>query len=174
MKIKVDVNTTKKDYLAFQLHHTYRYIWVYLILFAFVVLLAALLIKNTLETGKINDSLVVLLCIATAIFLYVAINNVLKILKNAKNEDKKPVFEYTFTKGGIHCDSNGKSFDLPWTKVYKVTEIKKMFLVYINKESALIVPKQYFKSEDDINEFRQTLLFAPRKKEKKPVKKGIL
>lgn len=167
MKIKVEVNTTKKDYMSFHVKNAYRSAWIYILLVALVAVLAVLNIRYANRTGGIDDSLFIMLAMACAMLVYIIINNVVKIIKAAKKEEAKPVFEYTFTKGGMHCDSSGRSFDLQWKDVYKVTEYKNMFLVYINKNSAFILPKSSFKSESDIELFSQTLLFKPVKKKSK-------
>lgn len=172
MKIKVDVNATKKDYLSFHVQNMYRSLWIYVLLMALVIILLILNIQYHGRTGQIDDSLVVMLIMACVMFLYVLVNNIVKVLRAAKKEEEKPVFEYTFTKGGMHCDSNGRSFDLNWKEVYKVVELKNMFLVYINKNSAFIIPKYAFNSDDDIELFSQNLLFEPAKKRKNEVKKN--
>lgn len=167
MKIKAEVNTTKKDYLSFHVKNAYRSVWIYILLAALVAVLAVLNIRYVNRTGKTDDSLVIMFAMACVMFIYVAVNNIVKIIKAAKKEEAKPVFEYTFTKGGMHCDSSGRSFDLQWKDVYKVTEFKNMFLVYINKNSAFIVPKSSFESEEDIELFSKTLLFKPAKNKNK-------
>lgn len=163
MTIKVNVNTTKKDYLSFHIKNAYRSAWVYVLLLLLVAVMIALNLNYYNTIGQINDSYVIMLIMSCVMLLYVAINNVIKVLKAAKREESKPEFEYTFTKGGMHCDSAGRSFDLLWKDVYKVTEFKNMFLVYINKNSAFIVPKASFKDDGDIELFSNTLLFEHKK-----------
>ncbi len=174
MKIQVDVNTTKQDYYDFQKHHTLRYIWIYILLAVLTGLLAAVNIRIYKNTGVLNYLTVFINIIALIMLVYMVVTSILKIKNTAKAEEKKPVFVYIFTKGGVHCASNGKSFDLTWDKIYKVTEVKEMFLVYLNQESALIVPKRFFTSEADVEEFRKELLFKPRKRSKIVKNKGIL
>lgn len=170
MTIKVNVNTTKKDYLSFHIKNAYRSAWVYVLLLLLVAVMIALNLSHYNRIGQINDSYVIMLIMSCVMLLYVAINNVIKVVKAAKREAAKPEFEYTFTKGGMHCDSAGRSFDLLWKDVYKVTEFKNMFLVYINKNSAFIVPKSSFKNEEDIELFGKTLLFEPIKNKKREQK----
>lgn len=163
MKIKVSVNTTKKDYLSFHMKTVYRSLWIYVLLVVLVIALLVMNIQYHNRTGKTEDSLIVMLIMACFMLLYVLINNIIKLVKAAKKEKEKPVFEYTFTKGGMHCDSNGRSLDLTWQEIYKVVETKKMFLVYLNKSSAFIIPKSAFESDEDIELFSSTLLFEPKK-----------
>lgn len=174
MKIKAVVNTTKKDYIEFQKCNLYKYMWMYFTLAALVVFIGVLMIVQMNKTGYINDMLLMLFVIIILLFLYMIINSIIKITKQAKKEDCKPVFDYTFTKGGVHCESGDRSFDLPWIKVYMVKESKKMFFVYINKNSAFIVPKRCFASESDIVEFRDNFLFKPKKTEKRKKTKPLL
>ncbi len=166
MKIQVDVNTTNKDYSAFQRHHILRYIWIYAVLGLVAGVLLGLLIADRKTTGVFNEILTACFFIVMAAFLYLIVNAIITMAKTAKLENKKPVFSYTFTKGGVNCRSNGKSFDLAWTKVYRVKEIRSMFLIYTDKQNAFIVPKRCFANESDISEFRDNLLFEPRKNEK--------
>lgn len=170
MKIYADVNTTKQDYLSFQKHNALKFVWIYVLVAIFAALLLWLVIKSKNTTGEINALYLICFALVCIVFVYMLVNSTVRIIKNSNREAKKPTFSYTFTKGGVHCESNGKSFDLAWTQVYKVTEAKNMFLVYINKESAFIVPKRCFASEKDIAEFRSSLLFAPRKPAKKSKK----
>lgn len=171
MKIYADVNTTKKDYISFQKHHILKFVWIYVLVALLVALILVMLIKSKNSTGEINVLYAMCFGIVCVLFVYMILNSVIRIIRSAKKEEAKPMFSYTFTKGGVHCESGGRSFDLPWTNVYKVTETEPMFLVYINKDSAFIVPKRCFKSEEDISEFRSNLLFAPRKTSKKKAKK---
>lgn len=171
MKIYVDVNTTKNDYLKFQKHHTLKYIWIYIAIALLAALVFVIMLMNKNNTGQINALYAICFAVICILLLYMIINSIVKIIKLSKKEEQKPVFSYTFTKGGVHCESGSRSFELPWTNVYKVTEIKPMFLVYLNSESAFIVPKRCFRSENDIAEFRENLLFKPRKNIKKQKKK---
>ena len=174
MKINVEVSTTKHDYIRFQKRHSYKYIWVYAMLALLTILLGVLILTQKQKSGQINSISVALFIVAAGIFIYMVASSVVKIIKIAKQDDKKPIFNYTFTKGAVHCESEGRSFDLPWTKVYSVAEAKDMFLVYVNKESAFIIPKRCFKNDNDIAEFRDNLLFEPRKIEKVKPKKPLL
>lgn len=163
MRINVDVNTTKKDYYKFQLYHSYRFAWIYFLIFAVDIALLVTFISDWNKTGVFNPLLAFVLAIGIIAFIYIVSNNIIRMTKTAKMEDTKPVFHYSFTKGNMHCEANGSSFDVSWSEVYKVIEIKKMFLVYIKKDAALIVPKASFNSEEDIVAFRENILFKPGK-----------
>ena len=163
MRINVDVNTTKKDYYAFQLYHSYRFAWIYAFIFIMDVALLVALLSQWQKTGEVNSFLAFVLAIGIVAFVYIVANNIIRMVKTAKLEDSKPVFHYTFTKGTMHCDADGNGFDLAWSQLYKVIETKKMFLVYVNKEAALIVPKSSFNSNEDIEAFRENILFKPGK-----------
>ena len=163
MRINVDVNTTKKDYYNFQMYHSYRFAWIYALIFIMDISLLVVLLTEWNKTGKFNPLLAFILAAGIVAFVYIVTNNIIRMTKTARLEDKKPVFHYTFTKGNMHCEADGNSFDLAWSQIYKVIETKKMFLVYVNKEAALIVPKVSFNSQDDIVAFRESILFKPGK-----------
>ncbi len=171
MTIRIDVKTTKKDYLLFQWHNIFTYAWIYLVLLCIEIPVLLILDYVKSKTGVYNAGIIAFSIIIAIIFVILLIRNVVDTLKCLKREKEKPEFQYTFTKGGLKCESAGKCFNVAWTDVYKVVEKRDMFMVFLRPESVIILPKRFFSNDNDIEEFRKNLLFAPKKSEKNKNKK---
>lgn len=69
---------------------------------------------------------------------------------------KKEVF-YTISKTGIY-QKIGKSHSLiEWKSILYVREHKDLFLIYLTKRAALILPKRYFESNEDVGCFKNMI-----------------
>lgn len=79
-------------------------------------------------------------------------------LKDYKSDHmlKKETF-YTISKKGISQKTGKSHFLVEWTNIFSIREHKGLFLIYLNKQTALIIPKRYFSSEREIRLFKDII-----------------
>ncbi|GAA0300275.1 hypothetical protein GGQ92_001512 [Gracilibacillus halotolerans] len=64
--------------------------------------------------------------------------------------------KYTITTTGITEQIIGKSHvDFKWSDVKKSFELDHLFVLYISNRSALLIPKKFFNSAEDISAFKE-------------------
>jgi hypothetical protein len=67
-----------------------------------------------------------------------------------KNELLQKETEYTFSPEGIKVQSEVTSVDRRWENVYKVIETKKYIAILESNESASVIPKHCFSSDEEL------------------------
>jgi hypothetical protein len=76
-----------------------------------------------------------------------------KIIAKKQFESDKLVqkeTEYTFSTDGVKAESNVKIVNLNWVEVLKIVETKEYFALYEMTQTANIIPKRCFASEEDV------------------------
>ncbi|RXJ02453.1 YcxB family protein [Anaerobacillus alkaliphilus] len=88
----------------------------------------------------------------------------LKIVLNFFNKmhyDRNPTLKqrmkYMINAKSIRLTGNSLQSKYVWEDILSTTEYKDMFLLYVTKTSALILPKRYFKNKEDIVRFKGLL-----------------
>lgn len=61
---------------------------------------------------------------------------------------------YDVTTEGVHQQVKRMSSFFEWSDFLKVQELEHMFLLYLSKNKAVVLPKRHFQTWDDINLFR--------------------
>jgi len=83
-----------------------------------------------------------------------------KIIAKKQFESNKLVqkeTEYTFSSDGIKAESDVKIVNLHWAEVSKIVETKLYFALYEATQTANIIPKRCFASEEDVLAFSKIL-----------------
>jgi YcxB-like protein len=62
-----------------------------------------------------------------------------------------------FTPDGISSEGTGVSSKGGWVKVKRVRETKSLFLLYYSATTALVLPKRFFQSPDEMERWRQLI-----------------
>jgi hypothetical protein len=62
--------------------------------------------------------------------------------------------EYVFTEQTISASGQSFNSTMAWETLHKVRESKHFFLLFQNKQAAIMIPKTAFLSETDVNKFR--------------------
>ena len=62
---------------------------------------------------------------------------------------------YEFTSETIVVTGESCNMNMPWRTLYKVKELGKWFLLYTNRQTAMVIPKRVFSSQSDLERFRE-------------------
>ena len=90
------------------------------------------------------------------VFYRIASPFVTKIIAMKQFESDKLVqkeTEYTFSSDGVKAESDVKIVNLRWPEVSKIVETKQYFALYEKAQTANIIPKRCFASEEELLAF---------------------
>ncbi|OAS17749.1 YcxB family protein [Paenibacillus oryzisoli] len=156
-KLNIKGKLSYQDFKDFQFLHSKNKLWLQIV-YLFVIYMIVVLIQSSFST----DLLAVF--ILSGIVISVVIALISKIIINYKH---KSVFNsyklihkeymYTFDDDGISTDSEVGNGKVKWSEVYKAKQNKKLHLVYIAKNQALIIPRSFFESAVQIKELELLL-----------------
>ena len=162
MIIKTTVKETRDDMKEFQSLHLKR-----VLALPCAVLLLALSVTFVMiymHKTKMTEYLLPIAIFAIAIGLFA---NFFTKRKNAiVSTDKRPQFTYEFDSNGFSGTTGERSFKLLWENVLKVIECKNLFVIYLNNDNGIIIPKRSFKTNHELEYFRKNYLFIRKGKKK--------
>lgn len=155
---------TAKEYKKFSSFHTSR--WILWITISTYIVLFLGLIYIQYKPGDIlnfGDMAAILLisstasvCIATLIFLYAKVVIRVKATREYKSDQLiKNELTYTFSDAGIHQKRGRSINDIDWNEIVSIKEFAPMFLIYLSRNKAMIIPKRFFESEEEIKLFKK-------------------
>ena len=77
-------------------------------------------------------------------------------IRKEYNSDRmiKSELSYTINKEGIKQKIRRSTTYYEWEDIFKVCEKKDMFLVYVSRNKAILLPKRYFNLDDEIVTFK--------------------
>lgn len=64
---------------------------------------------------------------------------------------------YTVNKDGIILETERSKANFQWSDVISAHELESLFLVYVAKAKAMVIPKRYFETDQDISKFKSFL-----------------
>src|SRR5688500_9227231 len=146
--LELEVNITQNDITTFALLNYYRRISTRIMLVLVLFFLIFLFFSYN-ANGESNYMVLIgfVVCLFYLVFIPVII--FLKARHNFLSEKKfKDPIHWIFTPEKVEVKGHGFSSHFLWSSVYKVIELKKMFLIYHNSNSANVIPKQNWQSED--------------------------
>ena len=153
-EVSFEGNVSLKDYQKANFYHARtRFLWSALIYFV-AVLIAVRGIVGYL------DALFVLLSLAGAVILILLLILIAYLrVKSAYNSDatRKLRQHYVADLDGISFSTEQSSANLSWNDFIAVKEHKDIFVLYVSKVKILIIPKSFFKSEEDITRFKSLI-----------------
>lgn len=143
MKTAVDVRMKAEYIYDLLLFHTYSKFSGFMInLMGLMVIVMGGL---GLGTGKISMAQCLVYLVAGTIFLALTpLNLRLRSKKMIKDPKYRDTLHYSFDKQGIEEEVQGKVNTYSWDNVQKAIATPKNIAFYVNEESALIIPKEYF------------------------------
>lgn len=94
------------------------------------------------------------------ILLLIIMSKILFKYSARKQYDSDPLAKlerkYKITKSGINEQMIGKSqIDIEWVDIKKSFELDNLFVLYLSNKSAVLIPKYFFQSKEDISLFKK-------------------
>jgi len=80
-----------------------------------------------------------------------------------ENKNMQREVKISISDTSIRAENEIGHMDRPWTDFSKWKEGRKVFSLYVSSAQSLTVPKHFFESERDIEEFRELLKFKVKK-----------
>lgn len=123
-------------------------------------LIIALALLDDKVTSIVKLSIVLILSIGLSIIITMVFNNIrakkLKCIYNSSKEIKSDKIYVTKEEGLLCQDEKGDTL-IKWKDVYKVDEKPDMILIYTTPIQTAPILKSFFKSEEDMKEFKKVL-----------------
>ncbi|WP_066190358.1 YcxB family protein [Gracilibacillus timonensis] len=96
---------------------------------------------------------------ASGLVTFLAFKTYKKRIKKEFNNDRLASKEMTYTinQEGINYQVGKSQVCIEWGDIVKGAEHKDMFCLYISSIKAIVLPKRYFKSDEDIMAFKQLI-----------------
>jgi len=160
-ELSIKGTVSLEDFLKYNAYYTNRVLKRYFI-YSFIILWAiAILLKMPLPS---NSLLLMFVLIPQGIFalilsflIFLTLNKALKrraIKEYESDQIIKNEASYTFNNGGINQQIRRSNNFFEWSDIRLALEREEMFLLYVSKRKAIVLPKTFFGSSDEINLFK--------------------
>ncbi|MBP3950896.1 DUF4870 domain-containing protein [Bacillus suaedae] len=149
--IKISGFLTLKDLSTLQIFHVRkRLVSMFFILFM-IVLLLQLLLDMSVGWGMIILSL-----FFAAGGIFVLVMSVYQRAKSIYENESLMKLEqtYHFTEEQVTVSSERSRTEYCWDDLQGYYEVKNLILIYISKVKAIVIPKHFFSSQDELNQLR--------------------
>lgn len=154
--MKLDIEITRLDYLDF---NKYFFVKARLKKTIFTGLITVLSLQIILNRNEFDLKATVVSTIACIVVYFFAIY--FSILRTeSKPKDDSPILgrkEMEFNDDSILCESPAVSSIVNWSAIKSLDEGRTAFYLFMDSNSAYIIPKRYFKSEEQLNEFKNLI-----------------
>ena len=162
--VKVDVRLDLKDYILFNYYFNKKMLTQVTIIG--LILLFSLIYSSFYGHGSINPTVMKFIYLIVA---FIFVSYFLVYYRAKKVWDSSSLISetrhYSFDEEGLSSESQTSSSKIEWDKIYKVTETKKLLLIYISNMQAFIIPKRLL----DKNQYISLISFV-QKVDKKQLK----
>lgn len=147
--ITINVSLTEDDLLDFYTHNARRGLLMkFVILFAILIFLGQL-IRIIFEPEALQEGAWKWLLAVVGLFFLMYFLNKSNAHKEFKRNKRLQVNHvYIVNKDSIHIKGGTFNTVFQWEKLHNVTESKKCFFIWLNKQSVQIVPKKNMNSEE--------------------------
>ena len=167
---------TRNDILRFQYFHTWRRIWWIVAPFVVIVLIIVVvsgvvsIVFHSIEVARAAVPFVLIT------LMWLAIIGLMPYLA-ARRQFRTMValgepVEFGFSSGGVHMVTGYSSGDVSWKAFWKIREAKTFFALYFGGGTAWILPKRFFASPSQQDQWRE--LVEARIQPKKIEKPGVV
>ena len=156
MDFKTTINLTQKDYIQFVFfHQRKRKIWEPVIVTVSSFILFVILSKGDIMLSCLAAMIVGLICLP--IFTMCLFLQCKRLWKKSA-PIMRDAIETIFSDVGVYQKSKLGTLDLTFDNIFKVSETKNAFYVYISSIQAAIIPKRCFDRTEDIQAIRALFL----------------
>ncbi len=157
MKIEFDVQLTVKNLYHFNMYQAYKGTqgWAAILITIIAFVLAGV------NFGAQDYKYAILYLIVGVVFIfYIPVSLRLRAKKTLKtNKILASRLHYAFSEDGIRVTQGEEFGELSWKQVYKVATTRKLLLIYSNRISAYIIPREDIdKQYDAIKELAKNQL----------------
>lgn len=153
--IHVSGKLTMKDFIKYNHYHLGRLLKVYFV-FCFIILF---LIFQIPMSG--DFMLIVLfaggpsLLLSGMLYYFAKLTRRHQAVKEYKSDQLiKHTISYTFDSTGIKQNVRKSNNQYEWADFLKAREHKEMFLLYLSKNKAIVLPKRFFQTDDWMERFK--------------------
>ena len=155
--IEISTNLTTDDLkrIGFRQIRT-KLVFTSILLIFFVGLIGLGILLSLLSKGdKIPLVTITPLLIPIGIFSFVLFTYIWAVTKQAKQLGNSiELTKYIFNEQGMEAESASTSVRTLWSNFLKAKEYNTDFLLYTQKNVAILIPKHFFRSDTQIIEFR--------------------
>ncbi|WP_064094146.1 YcxB family protein [Rossellomorea aquimaris] len=172
----IDINTkrelsvrgtlTIKEYKKFSSFHTRGWIkWLVLSTFLLIFPFITYILYNPRDIFYFENMAAIFLVSSTVsvsisilFFLYAKLIIRIKATREYKSDQLiKNEFTYTFHENGIN-QKRGRSITyIEWNDIVSIREYPPMFLIYVSKNKAIVIPKRFFELSEEIMLFKKIM-----------------
>ncbi|OIJ14539.1 hypothetical protein BKP35_06590 [Anaerobacillus arseniciselenatis] len=156
MTIIIEGQLTYEEFKQYSEYHTKKILMRYFIS-VFLIMFIAIYITMFEEFGWF---LTVALPLSITYIGFVFLKFILKMI-NKRHYDQNPMLKqkmkYVISTKTIRLNSEQLQSKYSWEEIRSTIEYRDMFLLYVTKTSALILPKRYFQTKEDISQFKALL-----------------
>ena len=155
-KMKLKIEITRLDYLNFNKYFFVKTRLKKTIITGFITILSLQIILNRTE---FDLGVTIVSTIASIVVYFFAIY--FSILSTeSKPKDDSTILglkEMEFNEDAVLCESSTVSSIVNWSTIKSLEEGRTAFYLFIESNSAFIIPKRYFNSTEQLNEFKNLI-----------------
>lgn len=154
--MKLEIEITRLDYLNFNKYFFVKTRLKKTVFTGLITILSLQIILNRTEFDLFTTVVSTVVCVVVYFFaIYFSI-----LSTESKPKDDSIILgskEMEFNEDAILCESSAASSIVNWSIIKSLEEGRTAFYLFIESNSAFIIPKRYFKSEEQLNEFKNLI-----------------
>ncbi|MBM7587638.1 hypothetical protein JOC86_004212 [Bacillus pakistanensis] len=146
-----------KEFKKYFRYHTRKLVWGY---FLFVVVLFLFLFRDSMfeDWFSVVFTLVLSFILSGVFTLILMFLMQMRVRKEYKSDQLiKNQITYRISDEGIHQKNGRSNAYFEWGNIISAHEHKELFLLYISKNKAVVLPKRYFNSSEEISSFKKVV-----------------
>jgi len=155
--MEISVELSQKDYSSYLRYYFLRKVIKKIMLVIGVIIIVSTILSSIGKPFEIASFLADLFStLISMIFLVLILGLVFGVLirfmpmTDAKKMGKR---KYTINREGIAVETETSSIFQKWTGIVGIEQNKDLILLFVTGIGALIIPKRYFESQDQLNSF---------------------